>query len=301
MRLLFQTGKQRQCIEQEKKRRNASLPKLARILHIKLGKLRAYCYEGILMTDDVFERFSVKREFEGFIIGTVDEHWGQSKGGNNARGTYTKKITCPSDCEDLAELYGILLGDGNVTRKSAYKTAVYQIRVVGDSRHDKEYLLYHVKPLIEGLFGIQASIHKGKNGNYININAYGKNLVDFLEKKGFKPGDKIRNQSTIPNWIYKDTRLLRACLRGLYDTDGSVYRLTNQNSYQISFTNYNETLLNDVRKSLLRVGIACSRISRGRDITITRKSELRSFLKEIGFHNKKHLDKVKRWKLSPVV
>jgi len=88
-------------------------------------------------------------------------------------------------------------------------------------------------------------------------------------------------------------------LRGLYDTDGSAYKLTNQNSYQINFSNKNRRLLEEVRDSLISLGIFPSNITKGKEINITKKSELAKFLKLVGFHNSKHLDKVKMWKIAP--
>ena len=175
------------------------------------------------------------------------------------------------------------------------------IRIVGDINSGKNYLLNYVKPLIEDLFNIavKKGIYKGTNAMYLTCHSV--QLIDFLEKKGFKPGNKIKNQLEIPNWIKNNKRYLISCLRGLYDTDGSVYKLTNQNSHQICFTNVNIRLMNDVRDSLLKLGINCSKIS-NKDLYITKKSELRKFLKLVGFINDKHIKKIKMWNLnSPVV
>ncbi len=133
------------------------------------------------------------------------------------------------------------------------------------------------------------------------LESHGVRLVEFLEKKGFPPGNKIKNKLRIPSWIKINQNYLKVCLRGLYDTDGSVYKLTNQNSHQICFTNVNQGLLEDVRVGLISLGINCSKMS-NKDLYITKKSELRKFLKLIGFSNNRHLKKVKMWKLnSPLV
>lgn len=239
------------------------------------------------------------KNFDEFIVEKLSDNWGRSKGGKISSGN-TKNISLPLESKDLAEFYGIMLGDGNLTKIKSYKIANYQIRIVGDSRNDKTYLLEYVKPLIERLFKIRVATFKSKDKNALNLVVTGRNLVEFFESKGFKPGDKIRNLLDIPSWIKVNNEFLRCCLRGLYDTDGSAYKLTNQNSYQILFTNYNPVLLNAVREGLLSLDIGVSKISRGRDITITKKSELRKFLKEVGFSNVKHLDKIKVWNISPV-
>jgi len=193
-----------------------------------------------------------------------------------------------------------MLGDGNSNRTKDYKIGTYMIRIVGDSRNDKDYLINYVKPLIENLFNIKMRIGKFKNKNAMFIEAHSVKLIDFLEKLGFTPGNKIKNKLRIPNWIKKNKEYLKLCLRGIYDTDGSFYKLTNQNSYQINFKNHNLELLKDVKESLIKIGINCSKISKDNSIYITKKSEITKFFKLIGFSNSKHLDRVERL-YSPVV
>lgn len=298
MRLVFEKRKQTELIKKELAHLDLSLPQLASRLNIKLGRLNAFYYDGALMPEEIFNKFTLKDDFEKHIIEKKEENWGQKLGGKNSIGSYTKEVNCPKETKELAEFYGIMLGDGNLSKIKGYKVANYQIRIVGDSRFDKDYLINFVKPLIEKLFEINVNVYKIKDGNGLNINAYGLRLVEFLESKGFTPGDKIRNQITIPNWIKKNEIFLKSCLRGLFDTDGSVYKITNQNSHQISFRNYNITLLTDVRNSLISLGITPSRITKGNEILITKKSELRKFLNDVGFHNSKHLNKAKMWNLA---
>jgi len=245
----------------------------------------------------------------------LSDNWGQSKWGKNSRGKgRTKEIRIPPNCSELAEFYGIILGDGNSHKTSFYKSrnnkrGVYMIRIVGDSRHDYLYLTQYVKLLIERLFEIKVRIGKFKpKKNFVNsqnamfIEAHSVKLINFLEEKGFPSGNKIKNKLRIPDWINQNEDYLRVCLRGLYDTNGSVYKITNQNPHQFCFTNYNQGLLNDVRNGLLSLIINCSKISKGKDIYITKKEELRKFLKGVGFSNDRHLKKVRMWNLdSPVV
>ena len=199
----------------------------------------------------------------------------------------------------MAELWGILLGDGHIEKTKAYKLGVYHITVVGHSILDKSYLLNYVKPLIEKLFEVKVRVYLSKTANALSIIADGRRIVDFFEKEGFKSGDKIRNQSTIPDWIKENPKFLAACLRGLHDTDGCFYKLTNQNSYQIGFTNHDNTLLRDAHAGLRFLGIGVSNIIHNRKYVITKKSEIAKFYKLIGFHNSKHLDKINAYFKAP--
>ena len=244
----------------------------------------------------------INKNFDGFILEKLGDNWGRSKGGKNSIGS-TIKIEIPKRSEKLAELIGIILGDGNINYyKKGKKIGVYQVNIAGDKDLDRDYHLNYVALLFRELFGVKPveTLPKRNNGRHLIVSS--KQLVNFFLANELKSGDKIKNQVTIPSWIKEDSFYLRACLRGLYDTDGSVYKLTNQNSHQICFTNYNHRLLNDVRDSLLSLEIGVSKITKGRDILITKKSELRKFLKQIGFRNPRHLNKVQKWKLqSPVV
>lgn len=301
MRLKFEKGKQRELIKKFKEDNNLTWHGLANFLEIKFGKLKAYVDETSLIDKKLCNILDNNENYNKFIIEIREDNWGRKKGGMNSKGRI-KKIKMPSDSEELAEFYGIMLGDGNSHKTNYYnsrydKRGTYMIRIVGDSNLDNNYLTNYVKPLIEKLFLVNVRQGIFKNSNAMFIEVHGCELIDFLEKKGFVSGNKIKNKLRIPFWIRNNNKLLQKCLRGLYDTDGSVYKLTNQNSFQFCFTNANVSLLKDVRNSLLKLGINCSKIS-NKDLYITKKSELRKFLKLIGFNNDRHLKKIKMWNLD---
>lgn len=305
MRLKFVKGKQKELIKKFKKKNNLTWDGFCKELGVRYGRVLAYIYETSYIDEILYKKLDVGGDFKKYIIEQKEDNWGKKKGGINSPGRI-KNIIEPKDSKELAEFYGIMLGDGNSHQTKYYKTrtnkrGVFMIRIVGDSKLDNFYLSNYVKPLIEKLFGVNVNVGNFKNSNAMFLTAYGIKIIEFLEKKGFPPGDKIKNKLRISEWIKNNRNYLRACLRGLYDTDGSVYKLTNQNSHQICFTNVNKGLLNDVREGLLSLGINCSKISK-KDVYITKKSEIRKFLKLVGFNNNRHLKKVKMWKLdSPVV
>ena len=292
MRLLLEKGKQKELLKKEKEIRNLSWPKLARQLNLNENKLKAFYYDNVLMDEATFNKLNLKKNYEKFIIKKLEENWGQSKGGKNSSGSL-KDIKIPENDEELAEFFGILLGDGNIQRIKSYKVGVYKVTVSGDSRNDRDYLINFVKPLGERLFSVKSGILKQKTTNELNIIFYGRKIVEFFEENEFPSGDKIKNQVGIPSWIKENHIFLAACLRGLYDTDGCFYRLTNQNSYQVHFCNKNSRLLKEVYESLAKLDVKSSKIICDKSIVITKKSEIEKFYKLIGFHNSKHLNKIK--------
>jgi intein/homing endonuclease len=214
-------------------------------------------------------------------------------------------ISTPKNDEKLAEFIGIMLGDGNIfSLKSGKKISVHSIRIAGDSRNDAEYLTNFVAPLTENLFHIKPKIFDHKHFNCTYVAVYSIQLVRFLGTHGLKPGNKIKNKLSIPAWVWNDKKSLKACLRGLVDTDGSVYELSPnwKGLYQLSFKSKNKRLLNDVRDAFLQLGFCISKITRNDSVCLTKKTELMKYYKEVGFNNPKHRMKIERsFKISPVV
>lgn len=298
MRIKLAKGKQRELIRLAKE--NRTWDELSAILLVSKGYLRTELRcEKTLLSEKIYNKLKefVKVDYDDYILEKLNDNWGQSKGGKNSADGLTKKVNFPKESEELAEFFGIMLGDGNLSKIKGYKVGTYQIKIVGDSRNDERHLLGYVKPLIEKLFMVKVHCFKQKGKNALFLVASGKRLVEFLEKKGFKPGDKIKNQLMIPGWIKQNDKFLKACLRGLMDTDGGIYKLNNQRTIQIVFTNYNKTLIEDARAGLISLGISPSKIYDGKRLFITKRSELRKFLKLVGFRNFKNIDKIKAWDL----
>ena len=150
------------------------------------------------------------------------------------------------------------------------------------------------------MFKIRLHERKSTTANCIYLYCGNKKLVEFFNSLGFVDGNKISNMLGIPNSIKKNKKFLQACIRGLIDTDGSIFRLSNKdpNLKRISFKNNNQNLLNDVRCGLLRLGFNPSKVIYG-DIFLTRKADIEKYMNEIGFGNYKN---VKRFiELSPVI
>lgn len=298
MRIRLKQGKQKKLILLAKG--NLTWNELSKKANVKQTYLcNDLKSERALISKEIYNILCkiVNKNFDEFILEELDDNWGRSKGGLNSLGS-TIEIKVPEKNEKLAELIGIILGDGNISYRKGKKLGVYQVNIAGHKELDKEYHLNYVLPLFEELFGVKPAekLSKIKNGRYVVVSS--KRVVNFFVDNGLKHGDKIKNQTTIPLWIKENDSYLKACLRGLFDTDGCIYKLTNQNSHQIGFTNKNQTLLNDVRNGLLSIGIGVSKITKGKDIVITKKSELSKFLNEVGFSNSKHLNKVKMWNLD---
>lgn len=218
-------------------------------------------------------------------------------------------ITLPKyPSEELAELVGIILGDGNIHKYTKGKNVgTYMIRIAGDIRYEYDYFNNYISRIIQKLFNITPSFYRMKQANTYYLLVHSKLLVEYLSILGLKSGNKIKNQSTIPRWIWDDNKFLRVCLRGLIDTDGSIYELLPNwpGLFQLTFENHNYTLLKDTRRAFIEVGFIPSKITgsikRGKTkFYLTRKDQIEKYLKEIGFSNRKHRDRLRNYQ-SPLV
>ena len=192
---------------------------------------------------------------------------------------------------------------GNIlSYKKGKKVGVYNINIAGDINKDRDYHVNYLKNKAKEIFDIEANevIPKRRHERFLTI--YSKELVEFFSQMGLIPGHKIKNQITIPDWILKNESYLKACLRGLIDTDGSIFRMSKRdyNLIRINFTNYNKKLLVDTRNAFIQLGFHPSNIINEHQIYLSRQNEISKYLKDIGFSNKKHIDRLNSIRSSVV-
>ncbi|MAE43172.1 hypothetical protein CMO93_05350 [Candidatus Woesearchaeota archaeon] len=299
MRVQLKNGKQKELIYKVKNKAQFTWKDFSEFLNVSESCIIEWSRENNLLPFKIFKRLDKNNEYEKHIVKIRKEKWGQSKGGLNSSGSL-KEIKTPKKSKELAELVGIILGDGNINYiKKGKKIGTYMVRISGDKRYEYDYLTKYVSSLFMRLFSIGTKISKRK-GNDLSIIVHSKKLVKFFISLGLKSGNKITNQVTIPKWIFKKEEYLKSCIRGLIDTDGCIYTLKPHypNYYQLSFKNHNIKLLKDLRKAFLKLNYPISNISKNKQIYLTQKLYINKFYKEIGFSNKKHRD---RYKHSPVV
>ncbi|MDE1810956.1 MAG: LAGLIDADG family homing endonuclease, partial [Candidatus Micrarchaeota archaeon] len=130
-----------------------------------------------------------------------------------------------------------------------------------------------------------------KGVNCVHIRLTRKDPVKELLKISLvKHGNKIKNKVTIPSWVWEKPSFLKNCVRGLIDTDGTIYRLVPQwpNLFQLSFKSNDDRLLKDVRKAFLKIGFHPSKVF-GNRIVITRQKEIEKYFNTVGSNNDRHL------------
>ncbi len=115
--------------------------------------------------------------------------------------------------KEIAELCGIILGDGNLHK------SCNRITITG-SINDKAYHKLVVLKLFNNNFNIRPILfeQKHKNAHYIQIESKG--IINYFLKIGLSRGPK--NGISVPKFIKNNKHLIPHFLRGLFDTDGSI-------------------------------------------------------------------------------
>ncbi len=300
MRIILGKGYQKKLILNAKEKNNFTWEELT----MKLGFTKHYWSnelfnEKISINEKTYSSLCklVGENFDKYIEKKLDDNWGRSKGGKNSGSFREPKLLIKKPSKELAEIVGIILGDGNIYSKKGY----YYVRICGDSIKDRDYLLNHVKPMFDHLFDCKMYSIEHKIANELFISIGNKDIVYTLKHFGLKDGDKMKNNVKIPNWIFESEDYIRACVRGLIDTDGCVCPITGRNYPYIWFSCAIENLRKSFDKAMKKIGIKTSkwniRPPRTPDIYIGSKEMINKYIQTISFKNERHLTKLD--KLSP--
>lgn len=285
-RLKFPSGEQRKFVEEVLCVSGLKIEKLAPLVNVSPRTIRDWRREKFNITEKALDTFCKK-----FIIpqpankSSLIEDWKQMKLGISRMGGFAyydryglpgtiesrrrggiagmaklrklgkippvKIFNRPKLSEKLAEFFGIMLGDGSMSK--------LQINITLNSVADANYINVVIN-LCNKLFGVRPKDRKRKRQNARVIYYDGINLVKYLIKFGLIPGNKVKNQVGVPKWILNNSKYKTACLRGLMDTDGGVFThryKVNDKPYayrKICFTNRSLPLLHFVYQTLMELG-----------------------------------------------
>lgn len=165
--------------------------------------------------------------------------------------------------EDLAELIGVVLGDGHI--QSFPRTE----RLTISSHSKNKGFINRYARLIEKVIKKKPYCEKIKNANCVRISIYEK----FISKRLKIPvGNRKDLVAKIPEWISADRKVLIGYLRGLYEAEGSFCVHKPTCTYKFLFSNWNKTLLDNVYGALKILGFHPHRSTH--QIQVSKKEEV---------------------------
>ncbi|MBF8249877.1 MAG: DOD-type homing endonuclease protein [Candidatus Levybacteria bacterium] len=190
-----------------------------------------------------------------------------------------KQIKLPPKSKFLAEFVGICLGDGCVAK--------YQIGITLNTIADKNYIPYVVN-LINNLFpAIKVALVRKRDANALDVRINSRIISDFLLDMGIVPNNK-----KVPDWILTSGEYRNYCVRGLFDTEGSISFKTYVSKKgislykQLNFRNTNEKLMRFVRDALKDMGLRPT-MTLKKSLYLSTHESIEYFNKRVGFGNPK--------------
>jgi intein/homing endonuclease len=219
----------------------------------------------------------------------------------------------PKIDEDLAEIIGIHIGDGCISQNKRYS----EYYLGGDLTEEKEYHDKWVTPLFNKKIMMPLFKKKVKYKEHPKVGIYGfhifnEKLVSFFKKLNMPSGSKKNIQ--IPKQIIINKELAKRFLRGLFDTDGSIYfhkNLSTRNPIHnrpvIKLGTVSEILICQVFDLLKNLGLhpRLKKPYKGKrdlnhihTVLIYRKKDIEYFIEHVRFKNSKHITKWQLFKKS---
>jgi len=203
--------------------------------------------------------------------------------------------------EELAELIGCFMGDGGLHHS---KNCHYSVYFTGHNLLDFDYYKNRIVPIVLRYFDSKATLKKIKGKNAIRVVFNSKELYYyFLQTLNLGKGKKS-DIVEVPIFIKDNEKLFRSLIRGLYDTDGSVFldkRLVYSKPYP-RILHYTTSIklheqLRDYLSNYFKF-YTYKRIYKEEThgdayaLEIYGEKNLYKWMELIGFSNKRHLDKI---------
>ena len=202
--------------------------------------------------------------------------------------------------EDLAEVVGTFIGDGCISNFRDRQVTRRLVMFTGSYENDTPYYVEKIKPIIKKWLHYERKLYHRKDDNTIRYVIYSKGVIDFFKELGLPTGKK-EDKIEIPKQILEHEKLALACVRGIFNTDGSVYSRYSKkydgharvyrNYAVIQFKMINHKVINQIKKILENQAIKVNRITKVNNcsvIRITDQSSIKIFVEKIGFTHTYH-------------
>lgn len=195
--------------------------------------------------------------------------------------------------KELAELTGIMCGDGCLSSKSQK----YVVYISGHKFLDFEYHNNCTRALFLNVFRKNININHRSDENTLFIRFSDKKIFETLNSVGIPIGKKYDNLK-IPDWVINNPDLSICFVRGLADTDGCIVFSKQHRSIgyypRIEIASKSRSFLEEVLLILISIGFYGSLSKKGPyyRLEIPGFKNLDRWLNLIGFSNPKHIRKI---------
>lgn len=216
---------------------------------------------------------------------------------------------------NIAEFLGWHIGDGCISINKRYS----EFTLTGDLTEELPFYKEVIIPTFNRLFSKSlkkpVNLKKYKSNGVCGIYLFDRSFVDHLQNKFHLPsGKKINIQ--VPQALTTDNQK-RCFLRGLFDTDGSIYfcksnfKTKNESFFtivhykpKIKLATISKSLIRQVHEMLQSLGFSPRLLKPAKQkerentvygVVLDTNKDTKMWIDTVGFRNPKHLTKVHLW------
>lgn len=244
------------------------------------------------------------------------DNWGEQLGGAtfykkykhqiklklaHARSFIKQKTLIPTRIDnDIWELFGVLLGDGCLSKYfSEYEHRwVYEVILTGNMNDDLNYYTLRIIPILKEKFNLSGCYHIRAEDHVICIRIKNKRVFDFFKELGMPIGKK-KNKIRITKEMFKSTASAKAAiLRGLLDTDGHIFARKDE-GYKypyLEISSGTHRFLEDIKQLILEFGLPA--YLHDTNVLIRGGKNLRLWMEKIGSSHPVHINRYNTWLLE---
>jgi hypothetical protein len=201
--------------------------------------------------------------------------------------------------EGFCELYGILIGDGCLSKYRSQGKWHHVIRIDGNLKTDQHYYIY-MKNLIKNVLGRDVKIKQREKYSLIYFMFHNKEFLYYMNRNFDFPIGK-KGEIKIHESIARDKKLIKETLRGIFDTDGCIYFTKNNRGDEryypiIEIVTYSKALINQLYQTLTELGLVVKIGHNGNSVKLNGKTQVEKWMAEIGSNNLDKRSKFEFWK-----
>ena len=184
--------------------------------------------------------------------------------------------------KNTAYVIGFSIGDGNLSSSNG---RTIKLRVTCDDKYPvlKKRIVDSLKILLPN----NAVSEYKRRENCTDVYCHSKSLEEILGWSA-NGGSKYKQRVRVPNWIFSKKIYIKYCLKGLIETDGSIY-MDRKYKY-VNFTTIIVELADDVERMIQSLGYKSNR-SKSRQESGKMKYVVRICKNSEGFIKSIDLDK----------
>ena len=210
------------------------------------------------------------------------------------------KIKIPSLTDSLlAYETGVHIGDGSLQMIDG---GTHSVRYWGHGEHDWEFMAKILPRIIKQLYNKDVAARKCGDSNKCVLSVCSKAVSTFKKNVIGLPAGKKSQMKELPPFVKRNKNLVTSCLRGVADTDFSLY-FQKDGTAVIDCIMSNRNLIRDIAIQLRKLGFDpklrfdIKRYRKGKEniehrIRLYGKKNLEKWMKVIGFSNPYYLSKL---------